>query len=169
MRKKPNRFVVGSNHTVEEIEWDGSSQRARRIRTLFEVENCPEFETNNFLEGKADQHGRLFAGTRRAQICQDLEVPTYANFFRIKAVNSGVTLNRPMTIRVSNGICWDERIQTFYYIDSCDYNIRAFDYDPHTGDLSGFNSNSTFSRTVHINNNFFLLFISEQSCHFHLY
>lgn len=138
-----DEFVLGTNKTIFVAHWDGKSPKAKWIRNVLEVEKCPEFETNLFHDAKADPRCRLFAGTRRDQICDDLEIPTYGNLFRLSADEPAVTLNPPRTVRFSNGMAWDERTNTYYYIDSCSWDIKAFDWCPYTGDLCRFHSNDT--------------------------
>lgn len=133
-----DEFAVGLVHTVGIIRWDGKSPKAKLIRIALEVENCEKYQSNRFNDGKADPHGRLFAGTQRNETCDNLENPTYGNLFRFAADEPAATLNKPDSIRVSNGLAWNEKIKKFYLIDSCAYNIREYDYDPCTGDISEF-------------------------------
>lgn len=136
---KPGHFAVATNKTLEEIEWDGRSPFTRWIRTIITVETCAEFESNTFAGAKADQHGRLFAGTRRDEICFNLDtVPTYANLFRIYCHERPYTLNKPETLRFSSGIAWDFGKNKFYHVESCDWNIKSFDYCQYTGDICEF-------------------------------
>ena len=39
-------------------------------------------------------------------------------------------------ISVSKGICWSNDNTTLYYIDSFDYNIKAYDFELKTGNIS---------------------------------
>lgn len=82
--------------------------------------------------------GRIWAGTMRPQACTSLNIPTYGNLYRL-----GLALEQDSTklfdddfVLVSNGLCWDEN--TFYYVDSCYKDVKAFDYDPDTGDICTF-------------------------------
>lgn len=43
-------------------------------------------------------------------------------------------------IGVSNGLTWNSQTNKFYYIDSCDLDVKEFDYDPKTGDICKYNS-----------------------------
>lgn len=38
-------------------------------------------------------------------------------------------------IYVSNGMAWNEEENIFYYIDSCKFDVKAYDYNPSTGDI----------------------------------
>ena len=39
-------------------------------------------------------------------------------------------------VSISNGLCWSKDDKTFYYIDTLEFRVDAFDYDIETG-LSG--------------------------------
>lgn len=39
-------------------------------------------------------------------------------------------------VTISNGLAWNEKMDTFYYIDSSTYQIWAFDYDVDMGSIS---------------------------------
>lgn len=39
-------------------------------------------------------------------------------------------------IGISNGLTWNEKTKKFYYIDSCDVNVKQYDYNLETGKLS---------------------------------
>lgn len=131
-----DQFAVGLVHSVGIIRWNGKSSRAKLIRTALTVENCTEFKNNRFNDAKADPYGRLFAGTKREEGCKDLITPTYGNLFRFSVDQPAVTLNKPNTVRISNGLAWNEKIKKMYYVDSCALNIKEYDYNPHTGDIS---------------------------------
>lgn len=131
-----DEFAVGIVHRVGVIRWDGKSSKAKLIRIASEIEQCPEYQNNRLNDGKGDPYGRLFAGTMRKEECDNLEIPTYGNLFRFAAGQPAVTLNDPECIRISNGLAWNKKINKFYYIDSCAYDIKEFDYDPYTGAIS---------------------------------
>lgn len=133
-----DQFAVGLIHTCGVIQWDGKSQWAKVIRTVLEVETCPEYTNNRFNDAKADPHGRLFAGTKREaeEGCTDLGSPTRGNLFRISKDQPAVTILQPGSVYISNGLAWDEKYM--YYIDSCTFNIKRYDWNPYTGDLCKF-------------------------------
>jgi gluconolactonase len=39
-------------------------------------------------------------------------------------------------ITLSNGLAWSLDNSVFYYVDTCEYRIDAFDYDMPSGDVS---------------------------------
>jgi len=83
---------------------------------------------NRFNDGKCDPQGRFWVGT------MGRDEPT-GSLFRI---GLGFEVTEMLTgIRVSNGLCWDERRGRFYYIDSRTEAIDVFDWAPDSGTISG--------------------------------
>ncbi len=83
---------------------------------------------NRFNDGKCDPQGRLWVGTLGH------DQPT-GSFYRI---DSNFKVSEMLGgVRVSNGLCWDERRSRFYYIDSPTEAIDMFDWDPDLGAISG--------------------------------
>lgn len=38
-------------------------------------------------------------------------------------------------IHVSNGLAWNEKEKKFYFIDSCKFDVKEYDYDQKSGDI----------------------------------
>ena len=84
---------------------------------------------NRFNDGKCDPAGRLWVGSMDFGTTN----PT-ANLYR---VNGDGTASKMLdSITISNGIVWSSDKQTMYYIDTPTGQIRAYDYDDATGDIS---------------------------------
>lgn len=128
-----DEFLVAIGRRLGIIRWDGKSPKAKVLRIVLEVENCEEFIENVFNDGKADPRGRVYGGSVRLLECYNLTIPTFANLFRYSCDEPTVTLL--MRIRQSNGLAWDTKSNTMYYIDSCDWDVKAFDWNPETGDI----------------------------------
>lgn len=76
-----------------------------------------------FNDGKCDMNGNYWAGTMDlAEIKPKGSVYVLKPDLNIINILSGVC--------VSNGLCWNEDMTTFYYIDSPSRKIKAFDLDP---------------------------------------
>jgi sugar lactone lactonase YvrE len=83
---------------------------------------------NRFNDGKCDPQGRLWVGT------MGRDEPT-GSLYRIAP---GFEVAEMLAgIRVSNGLCWDERRGRFYYIDSPTGAIDVFDWEPRSGTITG--------------------------------
>jgi sugar lactone lactonase YvrE len=85
--------------------------------------------TNRFNDGKCDPAGRLLAGTMDMD-----EKSASGNLYSLEAGKSPrKLLDR---IRISNGLAWSPDYRIFYYIDTPTRQVRAFDYDLETGNIS---------------------------------
>lgn len=100
---------------------------SRQIIPAGRPESHPE--GNRFNDGKCDPGGRFWAGT----MAYDLE----------KGAGTLYSLNPDMSIHtkirgvtISNGMAWNTDEGLFYYIDSPEREICAFDYEPETGEIS---------------------------------
>lgn len=76
---------------------------------------------------------RRYAGTMRLEECGDLFTSFSGSLYKYKQGEPVVKLRG--NVSVSNGLAWNEKINKFYYIDTCQLNVKEFDYDPKTGDL----------------------------------
>lgn len=85
--------------------------------------------SNRFNDGKCDPAGRFWAGTM-AYTNQS----TQGSLYRMDRDHS---VHKMLgNIAISNGIVWTADKKTMYYIDTYAYNVRAFDYDNATGNIS---------------------------------
>lgn len=129
-----DQFAVGLGRRVGIVQWNGKSSKATLLRVAVEVESDPSFKTNRFNDAKADPTGRFYGGTMRLEECGDLfEAPVGALYRYSSAGNIDKLIEN---VRVSNGLAWNEKLKKFYYIDTCELNVREFDWDPETGDIS---------------------------------
>lgn len=136
-----DQFAVGIGRRVGVIQWNGKSTQANLLRIVFEVEKDPSFKFNRFNDAKADPKGRFFGGTMRLEECGDLFASTSGSLYRYAKDEQVAKLKT--NISVSNGLAWNEKTNKFYYIDTCQLNIKEFDYDPNTGDLCEYNTMSS--------------------------
>jgi len=135
-------FAVGIQRRVGVIQWDGKSSEAKVLRIVFDVAQSDELQ--KFNDGKADPIGRFYGGTVRTGKVEDnfednldelfTNVTAACSLYRYDAKSKVVQLRDK--VKLSNGLAWNEAKNKFYYIDSLDYDIKEFDYDPVTGDLS---------------------------------
>ncbi len=89
----------------------------------------PDKPGNRFNDGKCDPAGRFWAGTMHLEKPRR---PTGA-LYRLDADGSVHTMFRRVT--VSNGIAWNRKADTMFYIDTPTEQVMAFDYDMVTGDI----------------------------------
>ncbi|XP_068157838.1 uncharacterized protein [Drosophila tropicalis] len=120
-------FAVGCDRRVSIVSWDGVSPVAKVVRTLFEVQ--ADLKDNRLNDAKVDPRGRLFGGTMcrtgNVFIQRKGELYSWQAGGQVKLIKSDVG--------ISNGLAWDEKAKKFYYVDTNDYEVKAFDYDVETG------------------------------------
>ena len=84
---------------------------------------------NRFNDGKCDPAGRFWAGTMA------YENPT--NQGSLYRLDTDLSVHKIFgDVAISNGIIWSLDHTTMYYIDTLRKNVRAFDYNDDTGDIS---------------------------------
>ncbi len=86
---------------------------------------------NRFNDGGVDPRGRFYCGTME----DSGQVPRRAlgGFYRLEPDGSATKVVGD--IAVSNSTAWSPDGKTMYFCDSADGYIRAYDYDPDTGDV----------------------------------
>lgn len=135
MEGAKNEFAIGIGRRIGVIAWDGRCNSTKVVRIVGEVEQGEEFKTNRFNDGKCDRFGRLYAGTMRLEECGDIFDAADGSLYKYeKSRNSFDWLKGK--IGVSNGLAWNDTTNKMYYIDSCQLDVKEFDYDPKTGALS---------------------------------
>jgi sugar lactone lactonase YvrE len=88
-----------------------------------------QLEGNRFNDGKCDPAGRFWAGTMAMN-----EVDAEGSLYSIDGV--GKVMKHVSHIGVSNGLAWNVQADTMYYIDSPTREVKAYDYDLHTGNIT---------------------------------
>jgi sugar lactone lactonase YvrE len=84
---------------------------------------------NRFNDGKCDRHGRFWAGTMDDGLKRHS-----GSLFRLDpdlSVHSMAT-----GVGISNALCWSPDDDVFYFADTLDKTIYAYDYAPETGAIS---------------------------------
>jgi sugar lactone lactonase YvrE len=96
---------------------------------IFQIMELETNKPNNRCnEGKMDSAGRLWFGT--------MHMDGIANAGNLYCFHNGKLEIKIPNTSISNGICWSHDKKTMYYIDSPLKNVRAFDYDFKTADIS---------------------------------
>lgn len=122
-------FLVGIDLKAVIVYWNGRSTKATVIFTLFEFDESPSNVINDI---KTDERGRFYGGTKSVESCDTGAQPT-SGFYKY---NKGKGLEQLIDhVYISNGLTWVRETNKFYYVDSCTYDIKEFDYNPITGNL----------------------------------
>lgn len=130
---KSDQFVIGLGPRLVLIQWDGVSALAKRVKVLTEVDQ--DVKVTRFNDGKVDPHGRIFSGTMMSEENGDIFTARKGTFYRFVS-RTGKCVPLKSKICISNGLAWDETRKRFYYIDSADYEVKEYDYNAATGDIS---------------------------------
>lgn len=115
------RLILGLEHSISIFDFD-----SQELQELIHLE--PEIPTNRSNDGKCDAAGRLWIGTMNKE-AKGAVGALYC--FDGQEVKSMIQ-NR----KVSNGICWNADNTKMYYVDSFDYNVKAYDFDLESGMIS---------------------------------
>jgi L-arabinonolactonase len=93
---------------------------------------------NRMNDGACDPQGRLWIGTMMQNIGpngEDLDITANTgNLYRVTA--DGQSIKMEHAIGVSNGPCWSPDGRTFYFSDSKNQIIYAYDFDGSAGTIS---------------------------------
>ncbi|XP_058468163.1 regucalcin-like [Malaya genurostris] len=132
VKNETSQFIIGTERSITLIEWDGVSQKAKYIETVGEVE--ANLSDNRFNDAKIDPCGRFYGGTMRLEEKGDIFEARLGSFYRYDAQRKQFVVLKE-NVGVSNGLCWNETLNLFYYIDSCDLDVKEYSFDSN-GNLS---------------------------------
>lgn len=118
------RLIVGLETTIKVFDFD-----TEELNELVKIET--DTLSNRSNDGKCDAAGRLWIGTMNKNAKGAAGALYCFDGKRIK--------KKIANTKVSNGICWSSDAKTMYYIDSFDYNIKSYDFDLISGDISNEN------------------------------
>ncbi|CAG9839071.1 unnamed protein product [Diabrotica balteata] len=122
------RYLVFADHDVYYLKWSSNRTALKKILTI--EENKP---MNQFNEGKADNRGRVWAGTLTRQ--KDLGVASDGGSLYMIDHNLKVHL-KLTNLSISNGLVWNKCHTKFYFIDSATKNVDAYDYKEELGSIT---------------------------------
>jgi sugar lactone lactonase YvrE len=113
-------LVVALQGTIEELH-----SRGGELRKLSDIERNQI--DNRCNDGKCDASGRLWVGTMHLE--SKLNAGSLYCYQKKLQKKIGC-------VSISNGICWSPDDSIMYYIDSAEYNIKAYDFDLLSGNIS---------------------------------
>lgn len=125
-----DEFAISIDGNVEVIRWDGTSKTVKVVRRAVDIE--PGRRMN---DAKADPLGRLFCGVMPIKTGADVFVHTAdANLYRYTSGEEKVVVADKLGL--PNGLTWNASKSKFYYVDSLAFDIKEYDYNIKTGDIS---------------------------------
>lgn len=125
-------LVAGVRDGIAVLEVDltaapGVAPGTVRATTLARPE--PELPGNRFNDGKCGPDGRFLAGTMdEAEVERSGSLYSCSPDGRVRRLLGG--------LGISNGLAWSPDGRTLFHVDTPTREIRAFDYDPATGEVS---------------------------------
>lgn len=127
-------FAVAFSSTkrIPIVHWDGKSTFAKFVHDESGVEQEQRFQTNNLDYSTTDPFGRFVAGTYRLKGCvanQDIDGNIYV------FEKNGEIVQVIPNIKTVGGLAWNREKKLVYFIDSCDYKLREYEWNPKTGTL----------------------------------
>jgi sugar lactone lactonase YvrE len=129
--KKSGGFIVGGEDGV----YDFDSESGAVTPFCKPESNIPH---NRMNDGACDPQGRFWIGTMMQNIGpdgEDLDITAdTGNLFRVASDSQSQKMES--TIGVSNGPCWSPDSRIFYFSDSKNQIIYAYDFDGGEGTLS---------------------------------
>jgi len=128
-----NQFIVGAGKRLLLITWDGVHTMAHIVKILTEL----PFDGVRFNDAKTDSHGRLYLGTMISEetgTVFDLK-KRIGSLYRFTMEDGLVELKGK--VGMSNGMAFNYKTNTFYYVDSYDLHIKQYMFDVKTGHISG--------------------------------
>jgi L-arabinonolactonase len=85
-----------------------------------------DIPTNRFNDGKCDRHGRFWAGT--------MDDGLAAHSGSLYRLDPDLTVHKMDSgVGIANALSWSPDDRTFYFADTLDREIRAYDYDAALG------------------------------------
>ncbi|CAG9766957.1 unnamed protein product [Ceutorhynchus assimilis] len=140
VKNNDNLLVVGQNRSLVVVEWDGTyshEDTKQHINTKVISTVSADYPNSGFNDGKSDATGRLWVGTMGQQNVATGEVRPYQghlySFTKFTLNNPEVHIPR---VHISNGLAWNKKNDTFFYVDSGITQIVSYDFEPSTGSIS---------------------------------
>lgn len=134
LEDEPNFHVVGLGRSLVIVEWSPNDPDDHTVKPKVVLHTVDQqTPTNRFNDGKCDPQGRLWAGTMGYET-----IPGQPDLHKgsLFSLDSKLSLSKMADkVSISNGLAWSHDRKTFYYIDSLEYSVDAFDYDESTGEI----------------------------------
>jgi len=128
----PNQFIVGAGKRLLLITWDGIHTMAHIVRILTEL----PMDTVRFHSATTDTRGRLFITTTMFEETGTVYDTTkkLGSLYRF-TMDEGL-VEMKTKLGMPTGLTFNERMTTFYLVDSYDMMIKQFMYDVKTGTMT---------------------------------
>ncbi|XP_017787454.1 PREDICTED: regucalcin-like isoform X2 [Habropoda laboriosa] len=127
-----DKLVAGSGIDFVLFSWNGEKDLVKCMPQTLVTADSNRAETR-WNDAKADSSGRLWCGTMGFE--KDGVFPP--NVGSLYSIDNNLELKKQVSpVTISNGLAWNNKNDTLYYIDSLTYQVVAFDYNSQTGAIS---------------------------------
>ncbi|XP_023025109.2 regucalcin [Leptinotarsa decemlineata] len=140
-----DEFVVGADQDIYRLKWpkEDSNEKIEFVN-LAKVQ--PTKSEKQFNDGKADCHGRIWAGVLTRN--EDLTVQPHGGCLYMVTVNGTIEKEEKISnTSISNGLAWTKDSKKFYFIDSTERTVTGYDYDQTSGEIE--NKTTVFNLADH--------------------
>lgn len=123
---KKDKFVITQNQSLFSLDWS-----TKGLEFITCVDSGQDTRVN---DGKCDSKGRLWFGTMNWE-----RKPGYfeRGIGNLYLIDSDRKLTRKQdNLTISNGLAWSSDNRKFFFIDSIERQVWAYDYDHETGNIS---------------------------------
>ncbi|XP_046742283.1 regucalcin-like [Diprion similis] len=131
-----DKFAIGYGNKLALLTWNGISTYPTNVEILINLNDATD---TVFNDGKVDSRGRLWTGTVFPGVItgsQERHGELYSMNTDEKCVTRYTLRTHATGIGISNGLAWSSDHKMFYYIDSFNNTVDAFDYNIDSGELS---------------------------------
>ncbi|MBM7095011.1 SMP-30/gluconolactonase/LRE family protein [Bacillus sp. H-16] len=129
MDKRPCALAEKNDNELYVVLEDGLYIWEKVQNKIEVVDRVDVGDDNRFNDGKKDPWGRLWAGTMN----EKGELEKGALYVWLE---DGTRRTVMENVSISNGLAWNKRAQTMYYIDTPTRTVYQFHYDAKTGALA---------------------------------
>lgn len=121
-----NKFIISQNQSLVKLDLS-----TKKLEPIGSVDSGRDTRIN---DGKCDPKGRLWFGTMNWERKPGQFARGLGNLYTLDC-DGQISLKQD-NVTISNGLAWSSDNRTFYYIDSVERQVWAYDYDLQTGDIS---------------------------------
>nr|CAD7399575.1 unnamed protein product [Timema poppensis] len=126
-----NKFLISIGLTLYILTWDGKCSTPSSLEEITSVEK--DKKKNRFNDAKADPSGRLWAGTMGYEIRKGVFKGKQGSLYSMD--KSRNIIKHVSDINISNGLAWSLDRKIFYFIDTDEFKVEAFDFDDDAGKI----------------------------------
>lgn len=125
---RKDTFIVGLDHDIKVIKWDGVSPTVQSECTQITVN--ADIKTNRLHDTHVDPYGNLYCGLSRLSFC---DTESKAASGRVYKSTDGKTAEVIFNdVNAPNTLVWNTEKNKVYFSDTCRNQVREYDWDPET-------------------------------------